>query len=318
MLKFTEILVKFLEKLDFEEKKSPHTLVAYSNDLMQTFSAKPSRRLSGPKIDGAESYHFAQEVADEPVDQENDFLASMDRLVAEYIRSLSHLESSTRGRKVATLKKFYQFLKDEGFIQDVHPLLITPKKAQKIPHFLTVDEALAVLKTFELPLPAEEKERSLRKRVLFLLLYGAGLRVSEACHLPWNAVNLSRRELKILGKGQKERLISFPVLLLKNLAALRETQSQKYIWGEHPLNPRTAYNDIRACGVAAGLSKPIHPHALRHSFATHLLNDGADLRIIQELLGHSSLKATERYTHVNLNQLAQTLENFHPLSKKVV
>jgi integrase/recombinase XerC/integrase/recombinase XerD len=155
-------------------------------------------------------------------------------------------------------------------------------------------------------------------QLLFLLLYGAGLRVSEACNLKWESVNITRRELRIHGKGDKTRVISFPTMLQRALAQLRETQSSIYIWGAEPLNVRTAYNYIRLAGQWGGLSKPIHPHALRHSFATHLLNDGADLRIIQEMLGHASLNATEKYTHVSVAKLGETMENFHPLGKKAL
>jgi site-specific recombinase XerD len=290
MLNFTEIIVKFLETLAMEEQKAPLTLVAYSNDLKQVFGEKQD--LSVPEL------HLA---------------------VTQFLRSISHLSPATRGRKIATLKKFYQYLKHHNFVDEAHPHLITPKNPQKLPNFLTVDEAIAILKSFEtLPLDPEAKWRTQRQHVLFLLMYGAGLRVSEACNLTWQSVNLSRREMRVVGKGNKERAISFPVLLLKKLAALRETQQQTYVWGDKPLNTRTAYNDITACGLNAGLNHHIHPHALRHSFATHLLNDGADLRVIQEMLGHSNLSATERYTHVTLNQLSQTLEKFHPLSKKTV
>ncbi len=310
MLNFTEIVVKFLERLDFKEKKSPHTVLAYSNDLAQTFDKNMGNNSpKGPKIDGSESYSWPD-------------LPFMDaeewhQLVSVYVRSISSLEPSTRNRKIATLKKFYHFLKEEGWMDTVHPLLISPKRPQKIPNFLTMDEALAVLKSFEKVPKEAERVRWFRGEILFLLLYGTGLRVSEACHLQWTDVNLSRREMRVLGKGQKQRVISFPVLLMKKLGALRDTQQQKYIWGNLPLQTRTAYNDIRLCGVRAGLNKSIHPHALRHSFATHLLDDGADLRVIQELLGHSSLSATERYTHVSLQKLAQTLEDFHPLSKEI-
>ena len=106
-----------------------------------------------------------------------------------------------------------------------------------------------------------------------------------------------------------------PLLTQQHLTQL--SRSNTYIWGESPLNTRTAYNYIKNIGQEAQLHQPIHPHALRHSFATHLLNDGADLRIIQELLGHSSLAATERYTHVSMDQLSRTMENCHPLAKKI-
>jgi site-specific recombinase XerD len=193
--------------------------------------------------------------------------------------------------------------------------LVAPKLATKIPHFISVDEALAILQTFK-TFPKNPKNQTIQ--LLFLLLYGAGLRVSEACQLKWESVNLARRELRILGKGQKMRVIAFPTMLQNALAELRGTQREVYIWGAQPLQVRTAYNYIRLVGQRGGLSKPIHPHALRHSFATHLLNDGADLRIIQEMLGHASLNATEKYTHVSISKLSETMENFHPLGKKVV
>lgn len=290
MLNFTEIIVKFLETLAMEEQKAPLTLVAYSNDLKQV--------LDGKEHLTATQFHQA---------------------VTDFLRSNARLAPATRGRKVATLKKFYHFLKHNNIIQESHPHLVTPKNPLRLPNFLTVDEAISILKSFDSrPSEPQSQQKAQRQHVLFLLLYGAGLRVSEACNLTWQSVNLSRRELRILGKGNKERAISFPMMLLKKLASLRETQQQKYIWGDKPLNTRTAYNDITACGVNAGLNRHIHPHALRHSFATHLLNDGADLRVIQEMLGHSNLSATERYTHVTLDQLSQTLEKFHPLGKKSV
>ncbi len=290
MLNFTEIIVKFLETLAYEEKKAPLTLVAYQNDLNQVFAKKA--QMNPPELK---------------------------ETVTQFLRSISHLTPATRGRKIATLKKFYQYLKQNKLVDEAHPHLVTPKNPQKLPNFLSVDESIAVLKSFsQTPLDIEARCRAERQQILFLLLYGAGLRVSEACNLKWQSVNLSRRELRILGKGNKERAISFPLLLLKKLASLRETQQQIFIWGDKPLNTRTAYNHITACGINAGLDHHIHPHALRHSFATHLLNDGADLRVIQEMLGHSNLSATERYTHVTLDQLSQTLEKFHPLSKKSV
>ncbi len=315
MLKFTEYVIKFLEKLDFEEKKSPHTLIAYSNDIVKAFSNVLPPDVIGPKISGDESYGFVvTEDSYPPVDA--DALSSQ---LSAHLRSLAPLEASSRSRKIAAFKKFFLFLKQEGFIDEVPHILVAPKQASKIPHFISVDEALAILRAFQNQpknLPSTQKTHTIQ--LLFLLLYGAGLRVSEACNLKWESVNITRRELRILGKGDKTRVIAFPGLLQRALAQLRETQHEVYVWGPEPLNVRTAYNYIRLAGQWGGLSKPIHPHALRHSFATHLLNDGADLRVIQEMLGHASLNATEKYTHVSIAKLGETMETFHPLGKKVL
>lgn len=199
-------------------------------------------------------------------------------------------------------------------VDEIPRFLVTPKMAQKIPHFLSLDETLAILKSLSSP-HLTEKETFCK--ALFLLLYGGGLRVSEACELQWQNVHLGKRELRILGKGNKQRLISMPLIVQLNLSSLRAQHNKTYIWGDKPLNTRTAYNYILQIGKKAGLTKPIHPHALRHSYATHLMNDGADLRVIQELLGHASLVATEKYTHVSMDQLSRTMETFHPLAKKI-
>lgn len=311
MLKFTDYVIKFLEKLDFEEKKSPHTLIAYSHDIVKAFAELLPPEVVGPKISGDESYGFTPtEDSYPPVDADE-----LESRLSQHLRDLAPLEASSRSRKIAAFKKFFIFLKQQGFIDEVPHILVAPKIASRIPHFISVDESIAILQTFNKQ-PKNSKNNNIQ--LLFLLLYGAGLRVSEACHLKWESVNLSRRELRILGKGDKTRVISFPTMLQLSLAQLRETQNSAYVWGDQPLNVRTAYNYIRLCGQRAGLSKPIHPHALRHSFATHLLNDGADLRIIQEMLGHASLNATEKYTHVSIAKLGETMESFHPLGKKVV
>ncbi|MCC6137872.1 MAG: tyrosine-type recombinase/integrase [Bdellovibrionaceae bacterium] len=314
MKNITELVLNFIEKLDFKEKTSPHTVVAYAGDLHQAFASFLPGPVIGPAIDGSADYSFCiKDTLKKPA-----FCAltviHLEDITRNYLKSLSALETSSRARTIATMRKFFTFLKQEHIVDEIPKILVTPKAAQKIPHFLSVDEALAVLKLFSTP---ELSPRELQSKVLFLLLYGTGLRVSEACSLRWQDVNISKRELRILGKGNKQRMISMPVLVQMNLASIRSSQNQTYIWGEQPLNTRTAYNYISQVGKKAGLSKPIHPHALRHSYATHLMNDGADLRVIQEMLGHASLVATEKYTHVSMDQLSRTMESFHPLAKKI-
>lgn len=315
MKNITELILKFMENLDFKEKSSPHTIVAYGGDLQQTFQKYLPGQLHGPAINGAENYVFVS-TEDTPKPLPCPLhTKDLEAIVRTYIHSIHSLEPASRARKVATLRKFFSFLKTEKVVDEMPRLLSTPKAVQKLPHFLSVDEAMAILKLFSVH---ELDTRDLNSKILFLLLYGVGLRVSEACNLEWQHINLTKRELRIKGKGNKERIISMPQLVQLNLASLRNSQSKKYIWGDKPLNTRTAYNYIVLIGKRAQLTKPIHPHALRHSYATHLMNDGADLRVIQELLGHASLVATEKYTHVSMDQLSRTMESFHPLSKKVV
>ncbi|MCB9072123.1 MAG: tyrosine-type recombinase/integrase [Bdellovibrionaceae bacterium] len=311
MKKITDLILHFIEKLDFKEKSSPHTIVAYATDLQQAYHSLLPGPLVGPAIDDCENYAFTIKVESKPISTIDE--KQLVHLTREYLLSISHLESSTRARKVATFRKFFNYLKHQGAVEKIPSLLTTPKVTQKIPHFISVDEALAILHLFR---KQKLSEKELKSQTLFLLLYGTGLRVSEACHLCWNSINISKRELRILGKGNKIRVIAMPTLVQCNLAALRQNQTKEYVWGDKPLNTRTAYNYISWLGRCAELDKSIHPHALRHSYATHLMNDGADLRIIQELLGHASLAATEKYTHVSMDQLARTMESFHPLAKK--
>ncbi len=314
MKNITELVLKFMEELDFKEKNSAHTVVAYAGDLGQAFHDFLPGPIQGPAINNAEDYCYligedSRDVLPCDLSKKN-----LEDITRTYLQSLRHLEISSRARKIATLRKFFLYMKSEHLIDEIPKILVTPKAVQKIPHFLSVDEALAILKLFS---SSSLTLRDMHSKVLFLLLYGTGLRVSEACDLRWEDVNITKRELRVLGKGNKERIISMPILVQLNLASLRSSQSKKYVWGDKPLNTRTAYNYIAQIGTRARLNKPIHPHALRHSYATHLMNDGADLRVIQEMLGHASLAATEKYTHVTMDQLSRTLESFHPLAKKL-
>lgn len=265
----------------------------------------------GPKLNGFKCYKFELTNSDQIK-----YILTEDlvKMTSSYLKSISGLESSTRSRKIATFRVFFHFLVEEEKISKVPHFLVSPKLAKKIPRFIAVDEVLSILQSFK---KRKFTQRDHRLYTLFLLLYGAGLRIHEACRLKWENVDLSKAELRIQGKGSKWRVIAYPSSLQSQLLYMQNTVSGDYVWGEQALNTRTAFNYIRECGKQANLKAPLNPHALRHSFATHLLNDGADLRIIQELLGHQSLAATEKYTHVTLDQLTQTLESFHPLAKKI-
>lgn len=217
------------------------------------------------------------------------------------------LSPASRNRKAATLKSFLGYLFQEGLIEtDLSLQLQTPSVPRKIPNFLSVDEILSCLKSFD-------DNENPQEKALFLLIYGAGLRVSEACNLRWRDFHPQQRSLRIRGKGNKERIAILPINVAEALGSL--INKELFVWGPQALGTRTAYEWIRSRGKKAGLIRPLHPHALRHSFATHLLSSGANLRTLQELLGHESLTATERYTHLGVDQLARTMESHHPLGQ---
>lgn len=282
----------YLKYMTFVKSASPLTIKHYSLDLQQAFKLDENLK--------SEKYSWS----------EADLMTS----VREAFNRWAGLSLASRNRKAATLKSFFSwaFTEENLLERDLSLQVICPKVPKKLPHFLSVDEALSVLKTFE-----EKNEVPLKEKVLFLLLYGGGLRVSEACNLRWSAVHLDQKILRVTGKGDKERVVALPDMTIKALKKWKKESSfDDYVFGEKPLVQRTAYEMVRKSGQRAGLLKPLHPHALRHSFATHLLSSGANLRTLQELLGHESLQATEKYTHLGIDQLARTMENLHPLGKK--
>lgn len=218
---------------------------------------------------------------------------------------------ATKNRKAASLKSFLNWLYENGTLKkELAPQIVCVKVPQKIPHFLSVDEVIAVLKSYS----DEIQQDELLDKTLFCLIYGSGLRVSEACALKWSDVDWNKRQILITRKGNKDQWVPAPGLTFEILQKWKSQSAETgYVFGAKPLHTRTAYEIIRKRGALAGLLKPLHPHALRHSFATHLLTSGADLRSLQELLGHSSLSATQKYTHISTHELARMMENRHPL-----
>lgn len=282
---------KYMKFMELIQSASPLTLRHYTLDLRQVFEVEKNSDFP------SESYSEAKLMTS----------------VREAFNRWASLSLASRNRKAATLKSFFSWAFREGLLDsDLSVQVTCPRVPRKLPHFLSVDEVLAVLGSFS------KGERPLiKEKVLFLLMYGGGLRVSEACQLQWNQVQVPQKTLRVIGKGSKERVIALPAMAMQALLDWKkETAFAKYVFGEEPLNTRTAYEMIRQSGKRAGLLMPLHPHALRHSFATHLLSSGANLRTLQELLGHESLTATEKYTHLGIDQLARTMESLHPLGKK--
>jgi integrase/recombinase XerD len=244
--------------------------------------------------------------------------------ISEFIFSLrSSLSIGTISRILSTIKSFYQFLLREKIIShDPSSLIESPKLEKKIPSFLTSQEVVMVLKA-----PNLKNNRGIRARAILEVMYATGLRVSELVDLKIQDVNLEVGFIKCKGKGSKERIVPLGntanhfIKKYKQEARpslLKEKQSIFLFLaqGGHKLSRQTVWKIIKAMVKKAKIRKKVSPHTLRHSFATHLIEGGADLRSVQEMLGHANITTTQIYTHVNQTRLKEIHSQFHPRSKK--
>ena len=315
-----EHLKAFLEHLRLNENASAHTVRAYDSDLSQylTFlAARLERRVS--QLVPADLDHLNARA----------FLADL---------NARGQAKASAARKLSAIRAFGRYLRREGVLDgDPAALVGTPKREHRIPKHLAVEEMTTLL---DAPDTADPLGR--RDKAILELFYASGLRLSELCGLDLEDVNLSARVVRVLGKGRKERIVPFnqtasdairawlrdrstfaPVALRRDPTpagrrAVREGYSRRqreplflnYRGGR--LSTRSVDKIVRRYVVQSNTRGGISPHALRHSFATHLLEAGADLRAIQELLGHARLSTTQRYTHVNAKQLIETYRKAHP------
>lgn len=239
--------------------------------------------------------------------------------------------SATLARKLSAFRSFYRFLTRRGIVKE-NPAsaLKTPKVRKPLPKFLTVEDSFRVV---EAPSSDEGRDPRLmiRDRAILELLYGGGLRVSEVEGLTLERLDVAERRVRVVGKGDKERVIPLGAAAARALEAWLETRprmrAKKEGAAQHPtalflgrmgtaLSARQIQNVVRRYGALGAGRGDLHPHALRHTCATHLLDAGADLRGIQELLGHASLSTTQRYTHVSVDRLMAVYDASHPLARK--
>ena len=290
-LNLTQNIDKYLKYMENVKTSSVFTLRFYLLDLLQAF---------GEGLNKAE--FFAKVI----IIHESELL----RLCRQAQQAWASHSLTTRNRKTSTLKSFLQYLYAEKVTEKNLALsLSTPKIPQKIPRFISVDEILSLLHFFK---SSEGKMASVE--MLFHLLYGGVLRISEACHLQWNQIHSSTSQIRVKGKGGHERIVVLPSRSMEVLKNFPRTGN--FVWGDKALSPRKGYDWIRTLGAQAGLTTILNPHALRHSYATHLLTSGANLRTLQELLGHKSLQATQKYTHLGVDHLSRVLNEKHPLGEK--
>ncbi len=248
-------------------------------------------------------------------------IEKVDRIVLRRYLALlykSHRKSSI-ARKLSALRTFFDFLVREGVVA-VNPgeMVGTPRKESYLPSVLSVDEASALVER-----AARGDLRELRDRAILETLYSCGLRVSELTGLDVGHLDLDAALVRVLGKGRKERIV--PVgrkareALEQYLAARTDLHPADPLFLNHRggrLTPRSVQRHLKEQLLRAGVLKDATPHTLRHSFATHLLDAGADLRSIQELLGHASLSTTQKYTQVSVDQLMAVYDRAHPRSRK--
>ena len=304
-----KLIHDFLEHLDLERNLSANTLRAYGGDLDRflTFLARDYLNVRPANI-APEDVEPAAVRA---------FLASMTR------RDLSR---RSQARALSAVRSLFRFACLRGRL-DANPAsgVRTPKQEKTLPRHLRPGEVEDLIET-----PVSEGPLERRDRALLELLYAAGLRVGELVGLDWPDIDLGARVVRVLGKGGKERMVPFGAPAREALEAWREDWHE--MRSKHPagddedepvflsqsgrrLSDRSVRRVIDQRAAAAGIPAGVHPHTLRHTFATHLLEEGADLRTIQELLGHSSLATTQRYTHVEIERMLRIYRDSHPRAK---
>ncbi len=294
---------EFIDWLETEKGYSEHTVNGYRRDLLE-FGSHIGEGCSAGTV---------------TVGQVRSFVVSLHR----------HNCSATVARKLSALRTFFRFGMRRGIVQN-NPLtgITGPKIGRYIPVFLTVDETFALLEA-----PGATDTYMHRDRAILELLYSTGMRVSELVSRNLDDLDFTEEVLRVRGKGNKERLVPVgrPAMegvrgwLPQRFQLLQERAGRGRIVEENAmflngrgsrLTARSVERLVKAYGERAGIPQIVTPHALRHSFATHLLEMGADLRSVQELLGHASLSTTQRYTHLTLDHLASVYDKAHPLSQQ--
>ena len=299
-------LEQFLSSLEHERRASAHTVRAYRRDIEGFLAFVHDKLGRKPRV------------GDLDIPQVRGYVASL----------FGRNSASTVGRKLSSLRSFGDFLVRRGVRKDNPARLVAvPKRPLTLPRFLTVDEAFEMMKVSD-----TETARGSRDAAILELLYGGGLRVSEVCTLDLGDIELSARSSTVrvrAGKGKKDRVVPIGAPAVEAIEHYRRRRAEL----RHPrtgaqepealflnarggrLTTRSVARIVDRAGLEARTRARVSPHALRHSCATHMLDGGADLRAIQELLGHASLQTTQRYTHVSIDHLMEVYDRAHPRAR---
>ncbi|MBR3612804.1 MAG: site-specific tyrosine recombinase XerD [Bacteroidaceae bacterium] len=295
-------LARYRIYLQLEKSLSPNTLDAYMSDVnkFRDFLREGDK-----------------EILDATIDDFRDFLAALNDV---------GILPRSQARILSSLRSFYGFLRLDGFLEnDPTELLKTPKIGMRLPSVLSVQEIDDIINAIDLSKPEGQ-----RNRAMIEMLYSCGLRVSELCNLKLSHLYLTEGFIRVTGKGDKQRLVPISQRAIAELEAYRIDRDHINIKAGYSdfvfiserrkksLSRIMVFHFIKELAAAAGITKSISPHTFRHSFATHLLEGGANLRIIQAMLGHESIATTEIYTHIDRTRLRQEIIEHHPRNKKAV
>ena len=310
------------------EEAAKKQLMSVADEFVEFIVARRSGSPATADSYGRDLERFAAYLAEKKI---TDFGQVDKAVMFDYVTLLrsgkitrGKISDSSFSRMLSTLRSFYHYLiRYKGVKVNPTRGLRAPKLNRTIPEFLTFDQMMTLFDSFDLNDPA-----ALRNRAILETMYACGLRVSEVCSLTLAELDLNERILTVTGKGDKQRIVPFYKRLRTLLTRYLRDSRALYLKEEHgfvfvsqrgaPITPRAVQLILAQAGQDAGLNQPLHPHMLRHSFATHLLDNGVDLRTVQELLGHSSLSTTQIYTHVTVDRLKQSVDAAHPHSKSVL
>ncbi len=288
---------EFLAYLRHEKNASPHTVAAYERDLRQVAAYLKEREVRWDKAGNVVLRGFLAELHEKK------------------------RKKTTVGRKLAALRSFYEFgVRKKWIAENPAAILATPRQEKRVPSFLSEDETAALL-----DLPRSDEPLDLRDKAILELFYATGIRVSELVGIETPDLHFGERLVRVRGKGKKERIVPFGQKARQALEGYRRVRPELLRGGGDgeafflnyrggPLTARSVQRMVHKYIRRTAVARKISPHSLRHSFATHLLGRGADLRVIQELLGHASLATTQKYTHVDLQQLLTVYKKSHPRS----
>jgi len=285
----------FLAYLQFEKRYSVHTITAYSNDLIQFFD------FIATQYDGM------------------DYTAITGTMVRSWLASMKEeeLTGKTLNRKISSLKSFYKYQIQQGhLVKSPMETVISPKISKRLPSFIAEND----MEQLFLNLSFAEGWKGYTEKMVIQLFYAPGMRLSELIQCKENQVDLSKKIIKVLGKGNKERILPLSpelVLELKKYIAQKPAAANgnaHLFVNENgkALQPKAVYTFVKFYLSQVTTLQKKSPHVLRHSFATHLMNNGADLNAVKELLGHSSLAATQVYTHNTIEKLKEVFSKAHP------
>ena len=305
-----DLIEKFRIHLVAEKNASPHTVTGYLNDLEQ-FRAFLQHSGHACNADGAIDIH------------------QIDRLaVRSYLAHLHECRCSgtTMNRKLSSLSTFFQFLCRENYLKtNIAKTISAPRKKDPLPAYLTVDEMFRLLE-----LPGKDSFIGLRDRAMLELFYSTGMRISELVGLTLDALRLDERRVNVLGKGRKERVLPLGQPAVNAVTAYLDQRRHLLARTKPETPPQQLFLNARGGAITVrGVRKilarylgpafnaRLTPHSIRHSFATHLLEGGADLRSIQEMLGHASLSTTQKYTHLTIDRLMETYDKSHPRAQQL-